>query len=263
MASLQEMMAYAENQDQVRNPWVGSIQKGVGGFVGGLQMGQQSRTAALDRALKIIDIQEKMSKLQQTQQNMTIAANVAKGAGLLPLDPKEQGILNQVYFKNLNPDKNTPKINTEVGKMATGKLADLYDVGWTEKGGVSLKKKAGMTEYQSAHLKIEQQKADAMKSNASKKDASDSLIRSQRIEKMATEAAMAEFTDQLRAGGMSETQIGMTITRQPPPQYIISKYRKKYTDALGKSNEKDLSNSMGDGSLDTNDLESLMNDGNY
>jgi hypothetical protein len=143
MSSLQELMAFAEHQDRVNQPWLGTAEKGVNGFMAGMDMRQKANKsqldsrlkqldiqgkeqeleggaenrAALDRALKMLEIQEKMQKMRADATETRIKTNMAKGVGLLPIDDSEKNVLTGLFFQGINPKGNSPKTNTEMGKM--------------------------------------------------------------------------------------------------------------------------------------------------
>lgn len=162
MVSLSELMQAAQAKQQAENydPLAQVAQSTIGGIYAGIQMKKAAQKEALDRAVKLIDIREKMSNMATAETNRRISENFAKGAGLLPHTPGEMDTARGVAFDDLgkppsalgprspmSPDTG-PHVNTMKGNMdeawhvAGGK--DGYDLvpSFSAKGGFSFTGKA-------------------------------------------------------------------------------------------------------------------------
>lgn len=129
MGSLSELIALAEHQDRVKNPWIGAVEKGVGGFMAGRQMRAQADNSRLDTTLKMLEIQEKMQKMEAEAQRMQFQKNMGEAMGFFPLDDTKKTSVTTTLFGMLGGDKNTSQVNTEMGKMRGSKMAELIKSG--------------------------------------------------------------------------------------------------------------------------------------
>lgn len=129
MGSLSELVAVAEHQDRVRNPFQGTLEKGISGFMGGMGMRQQAERSKLDTHLKMLEIAEKMQKMQAQAQEMEFQKNMGEAMGFIPLDDSKKASVTSTLFGMLGGDKNTPHVNTEMGKMQSPKMMDLIKSG--------------------------------------------------------------------------------------------------------------------------------------
>jgi hypothetical protein len=125
MASLQELLAYAEHQDRVHNPGIGIVENAISGFSKGQAQGAAMKKYALDRSLKLLEIKEKMQKMEQDQANFELTKGFAKAAGLLPLDENEEKAARVTAGANLGDGKDPQMTNTPKGKLTKlWKMAD-------------------------------------------------------------------------------------------------------------------------------------------
>lgn len=129
MGSLSELVAVAEHQDRVRNPLQGTLEKGISGFMGGMGMRQQAERSKLDTHLKMLEIAEKMQKMQAQSQEMQFQRNMGEAMGFMPMDDSKKASVTSTLFGMLGGEKNTPHVNTEMGKMHSPKMMDLIKSG--------------------------------------------------------------------------------------------------------------------------------------
>lgn len=129
MGSLSELIALAEHQDRVKNPWIGAVEKGVGGFMAGRQMRADADRSRLDTTLKMLEIREKMQKMEAEAQRMQSQKNFEEAMGFMPLDDSKKSSVTTTLFDMLGGDKNAPQVNTEMGKMRGSKMAELIKSG--------------------------------------------------------------------------------------------------------------------------------------
>lgn len=156
MASLGELVDYAKTiqQQGLEGSPGGRIAKlmaaGIGGYQSGQQQAETDAKNRLDSMVKMLDIRDKLAKIDETNQRVQIEGNFAKSLGLLPLTPQETGTARTAAFDNIGSEKAAATAdNTTQGKIATlfnmKNLTDAYDAvpGFSSKGGlsVSFKKK--------------------------------------------------------------------------------------------------------------------------
>jgi hypothetical protein len=127
MASLSELMqAAAVTQDQQKNPFVRALEF-IPEAVGKYKENQRQRQRdQLDSYLKLMDIQDKMENLRQTKIQNTIQENLAKKAGLLPMDEIDSHAAREGAMGAVG-DNPGQTVNTTAGKL--GKLWDDFEPG--------------------------------------------------------------------------------------------------------------------------------------
>lgn len=151
MASLTELMQFAEYKNRVKNPLPGLIEGVVSNFIAGKQARvakdkelkleeQKQKTYELDTALKLLDIKEKTLKIQKENQDAEIQRNFAKAFGVLPFAQGEADNVRGNTFQKLGAE--TPQKNTAQGKLGqifNSENLKNYDVvpGFSSKGGFS------------------------------------------------------------------------------------------------------------------------------
>ena len=151
MASLSELIDYAKTiqQQGMEGSTGGRIAKllgaGIGGYAQGEAKAKADVTARLDHMVKIIDIQDKLAKIEAEQQSKEITGNFAKALGLLPLTDAEKNTARSAAFDSIGADKAAATAdNTTQGKIAAmfnlKNLTDNYDAvpGFSSKGGLSI-----------------------------------------------------------------------------------------------------------------------------
>lgn len=136
-ASLEDLMNFAQYSSSIENPLPGFLNSAVGGFEQGQAQGAARAKAKLDRSLKMLDIQEKIQKIQKEQLDYTMSQNMAKAAGLWPGDPADDAAVRQtagtVMGKQPDPLLSAPS-------TPAGKLRAMWDSAELDsKGGVKFK----------------------------------------------------------------------------------------------------------------------------
>lgn len=124
MTSLAEMFQTAtalndtKNQNSPEGLLAGIANSALTGFNSGRALAAQDKAAALDRAVKLIDIQKKTAEMQNEAQNAKISANMAKRLGLVDLTPAEQAAARTTSFNGLGGGAPSPTDHTSSGKMS-------------------------------------------------------------------------------------------------------------------------------------------------
>lgn len=136
-ASLEDLMNFAQYSSAVENPLPGFLNSALGGFQQGQAEADARAKEKLDRSLKMLDIQEKLQKIQKEQLDYTMSQNMAKAAGLWPSDPADDAAVRQtagtVMGKQADPLLTAPS-------TPAGKLKAMWDSAELDsKGGVKFK----------------------------------------------------------------------------------------------------------------------------
>lgn len=128
MASLTELLALAQRQrgPQERPNTPARVAEGfLMGVGSGIDNRREQQKGQLDAYIKMIDLQDKLGKLQAQRENQIQVRNMAKAMGLIPPDPEEsmmaRGLASGAMSK---PAFETPSEVTNSGKM--GKFLDDY-----------------------------------------------------------------------------------------------------------------------------------------
>lgn len=120
MASLSEMLQYAETLDQKKKGLVnaiGDFGSSVGqGMYQRQKLQEQRQKDALDRSFKYVDIQDKLLSIQNKVREQEFETNKLKALGLIPLTPEEQNIVRGASFAGLN-GQTQAQPPTILGKM--------------------------------------------------------------------------------------------------------------------------------------------------
>ena len=144
MASLAEMMQYANftSQNSPMGGVANATQSGIEGYMAGEASARKMRQQQLDNTLKILDIQDKMQKLQVSQREQKFNDNMDKAAGFKPYDEKDVSTAVNEAWNKVGGDAR-PMVNTaesKIGKMFQGMFgpSGKYETtrgpkGWTIK----------------------------------------------------------------------------------------------------------------------------------
>lgn len=165
MASLAEMMNYADwtSKNSPAGNVAGTIESGVEGVFAGANAAQRQRRAQLDTTLKILDIQEKMQKMQLEARKQKMNENMLKAMGLAPMDAEDHSAAMDTAWGRLGNGKDPKYPNTPEGKLAS--MANNMDwrPGWSVGGGVSLHgvpKKSDSASASKMNTELQTQKED-------------------------------------------------------------------------------------------------------
>lgn len=111
MASLGEMVQAAQatraakqGGDRTANVMMSILQGNMAGNAG-----------RFDREAKMLDIQEKLTKIKESRQRQEVFGNLAKSMGILPMDPSEQDSARAVAHGALAPGARPPA--TQANKL--------------------------------------------------------------------------------------------------------------------------------------------------
>lgn len=131
MSTLQEMMAFADRQSGIDDPLAGNVQHGIMGFMAGQEQKKVAAKQKLDTYLKLLDIQEKVGKIKQAEQERKTQesfVNMMKANGMIPYSEDEKNIVRRNMNNAIGEDPlPTPEVNTESGKLGT-MLKESYDM---------------------------------------------------------------------------------------------------------------------------------------
>lgn len=144
MASLSEMMQYADYAGKVNNPLAGNLEGALTGYMAGDQDRRTLQKQQLDTALKILDIQEKVQKIQIEGRKQRLNENMMKAFGIEPMDSEDHKASVSGAWQMIG-DKSAALPNTTEGKLARMANSMEWKPGWSVKGGFSLalKSKSG------------------------------------------------------------------------------------------------------------------------
>lgn len=161
MASLSEMMAYADYTGKVKNPFPVVAEGALQGFIAGQEHARALKQQQLETTLKILDIQEKMKKIQISERQQQLGENFAKAAGLMPMDDKENAVAVNHAFNTMGEDM-SPVINTPENKVAKMFREGKLRASWSTKSGftVSVADKNSAGRALSGATELQAQKAD-------------------------------------------------------------------------------------------------------
>jgi hypothetical protein len=117
MASLGEMLQYANYISEINNPLAGILKSGLSGYSSGIEEKKQKERENLDTFVKLIDIQDKLAKTEIEKQKLEIEKNKAKAFNWIPLDEDETTNAQVQGFQNIGAGKNKPKDNSSLGRL--------------------------------------------------------------------------------------------------------------------------------------------------
>lgn len=127
MESLSELISGAQaigkaQSDNSLGGQLSSILQGAfSGYEAGKQRAKLEKSEALDRAVKLMDLQKKTADLNAEATNNQITSNMAKRMGLLDTNPHENTSVRSTAFDGLGGGAPAPTDHT-----ATGKLSAVY-----------------------------------------------------------------------------------------------------------------------------------------
>lgn len=203
MASLSELVNAAQvtQQAQNQNPLAKVAESALSGGFTGMALRRQDQKDSMDRYVKLLDVQEKLAKIDTERLNQRITSNVAKSVGVLPMDSGEAMNARAVASDAMIPADDVPVVNTQQGKLARLMKGQRL-------AGFSLS--GGKVDFQ---FKGPREAADR-----------DPAARREKIMKLATDAAQREW-DQSQ---MPKAMPGQTSFGRPPND-VVKKYLRAMT----------------------------------
>ncbi|MBI4397418.1 MAG: hypothetical protein HY548_10000 [Elusimicrobia bacterium] len=211
MAGIGEMVALAQAmQNDGGNPLARRAQYMISGLAAGRERRREMEKEKLDRALKILDISEKMGKIQQMEEDRTMQANVAKAMGFMPMDETEHGAARTVALDAMGGGKG-PRINSKKGK-----LMGMYEMASPEDFAVtpSYSSKSGFS------MSLRQKKDNGGLAGMAKM-----ATMQKRVYDMATRMAITEERDRREKAGDYEGLAQLDFRSYVPSQAAIEKYK--------------------------------------
>lgn len=209
MSSLEEMMQYADwtSKNSPQGAVAGVADSAIGGYFQGVNQKRKIQSQQLDTMLKIIDIQEKQQKMQIEKRSQEMGENIMKSAGMIPLTEGDHANAMGGAWNGLG-GSNPKYVNTSESKLAKMANDMEWRMGWSVKGGVSMKQ-------------YPKQNGAGAKQTAS--EATNEREIKQQVLKMATTSAAADYVKTLPA---EEQELIRLKVKQapPPPQDFVLKY---------------------------------------
>jgi hypothetical protein len=152
MASIREMMELAEYKSKVENPVPVTLQGGFEGYIAGLEKGREgaiaARAASLDNAFKIIEMQEKMQKMELDKRSQRMDENIGKALGIVPLDSMDRSSGLDAAWDQLGANGEKIYPNTPEGTLSRMLNSGDVEVSWNRGRGFSVRAR-GAKEFQS------------------------------------------------------------------------------------------------------------------
>ena len=126
MASLSELVQAAEYISQARGRQQSVLPKTIESFTRGITGESTAARQQVDveRAMKIMELRNKMLDMQEKQQNLQTSRNIMVGAGLLPMNIEEERIGRMNIQELLNVAKGR---QAKMPKTDTMKITDAID----------------------------------------------------------------------------------------------------------------------------------------
>jgi len=162
------------------------LDSGVKAFGSGLSGGFESDKSGkdVDRALKMMQLSQKMKEIQQQDENYKLAQTILKAQGIIPLDENEKDIARDVSFDAVSAGDIDPaeSVSTEGGKItklvnnATKAMSgkDGYSV---ELGGDLMNPKMKIVKTSKAETATDRVRVDNLAAKMAKREYAESVYK--------------------------------------------------------------------------------------